>query len=104
MSCTRPGAVTTADIVAYIDGEAGLAVVEHVRECAGCAAEARAAGRVQSRLRGALRRFDCPSAHSLGEYELGVLDAEQQRLLAAHVETCPECAGELRMLRTYLAT
>ena len=53
-------------------------------------------------LRGALHRFDCPTAHALGEYELGLLGPEQRTTAAAHVLECPLCADELRMLRAYM--
>lgn len=59
---------------------------------------------LERRLRQALYRFDCPDAHTLGEYELDVLDAVQRTRVAAHVLECEECTEELRVLRTFLAT
>ena len=53
-------------------------------------------------LRGALHRFDCPTAHTLGEYELDLLAPELRTTVAAHVVDCPRCADELRTLRSFL--
>jgi len=42
----------------------------------------------QQELRRSLYRFDCPDAHTLGEYELDVLDADQRLRIATHVVDC----------------
>jgi len=52
----------------------------------------------------ALYRFDCPSAHTLGEYQLGLLPVEQQTALAAHAVDCDACRAELTTLRNFLQT
>jgi hypothetical protein len=54
-------------------------------------------------LRRSLYRFDCPDAHSLGEYQLDLLDQQQRMLVAAHATECDECRDELHTLRTFLA-
>jgi hypothetical protein len=51
----------------------------------------------------ALYRFACPDPHTLGEYQLDLLDQMQRREVAAHAAECDECRGELEMLRTFLA-
>jgi hypothetical protein len=58
---------------------------------------------MQSELRGFLYRFDCPNAHTLGEYEINALDATQRTLVAAHAVECDECQAELQILRAFLA-
>jgi putative zinc finger protein len=57
----------------------------------------------ESELRRSLYRFDCPDAHTLGEYQLDVLDERQRTQVAAHAAECDECRGELQTLRTFLA-
>ena len=57
----------------------------------------------QEELRRSLYRFDCPDAHTLGEYELDVLDADQRLRIATHVVDCEECRAELHTLREFLA-
>ncbi len=103
MRCSDPEAVTPEDIVAYVDGDAPLRVVEHIRSCASCTAEARRYSRTQALLKAALHRFDCPSPTALGEYNLGLVSVEDRTRIAAHILECPVCAEELRMLRAFLA-
>ncbi len=54
-------------------------------------------------LRRSLYRFDCPDAHTLGEYQLDVLDEVQRTRIAAHAAECDECRAELQTLRAFLA-
>ena len=103
MRCSSPEAVTPEEIVAYVDGDAPSRVVEHIRSCASCAEEAHRYARTQARLRAALHRFDCPSPLALGEYNLGLVSAEDRTRIASHVLECPTCAEELRALRAFLA-
>ncbi len=103
MRCSSPEAVTPEEIVAYVDGDAPPRVVEHIRSCSSCAAEARRYARAQARLRQALHRFDCPTPQTLGEYNLGLVSAEDRVRIAAHVLECSACAEELRTLRAFLA-
>jgi hypothetical protein len=58
--------------------------------------------RLARRLGLLLGRFDCPSAHALGEFELELGPAAERRRIEAHVQGCPLCAGELRVLRELL--
>jgi hypothetical protein len=58
--------------------------------------------RLARRLGLLLGRFDCPSAHALGEFELNLGPAAERRRIEAHVQGCPLCAGELRVLRELL--
>jgi hypothetical protein len=54
-------------------------------------------------LQRSLYRFDCPDAHTLGEYQLDVLEPEQRTRVAAHAVECDECRTELQTLRSFLA-
>jgi hypothetical protein len=54
-------------------------------------------------LRGTLYRFDCPAAHTLGEYQLDLLGREVRATIAAHLTTCPDCRTELATARAFLA-
>jgi hypothetical protein len=104
VSCIEPGAVTPEELVAHADGQRPGHVLAHLRRCSFCRAEARSYGAWQAALRRGLYRFDCPSAHALGEYQLGVLPADEGRQIAAHAADCVVCAAELRTLRSFLAT
>lgn len=57
---------------------------------------------LERHLRRALHRFDCPSAHTVGEYELDLLSPEQRTHTAAHILDCPRCTAELAALRSFL--
>ena len=59
---------------------------------------------LEGELRRSLYRFDCPDPHTLGEYELDVLDPTDRTRIAGHVLECDECRAELTTLRDYLAT
>jgi hypothetical protein len=58
---------------------------------------------LERELRRVLFRFDCPDAHTLGEYQLDLLDAEARTRVAAHAAECDECRAELQMARSFLA-
>jgi hypothetical protein len=60
-------------------------------------------GQFQQELRRSLYRFDCPDAHTLGEYELDLLDPDHRTRIAAHAVDCDECRAELHTLREFLA-
>ena len=51
-----------------------------------------------------LYRFDCPDAHTLGEYALDLVTPDQRTAIASHVTDCDECQTELSTLRAFLAT
>jgi hypothetical protein len=59
---------------------------------------------LQRHMRETLYRFDCPSAHLLGEYQLDVIEPEQRMQVAAHLTQCDDCRIELQGLRTFLDT
>jgi hypothetical protein len=102
MSCLQPGSITPEELVAYVDGEAPARVAEHVRRCRRCRSEVERYASIGRQLGAALRRFDCPSSHRLGEMELGLLPPEERLVVAQHVADCPRCTDELRTLRGFL--
>src|SRR4051794_39365666 len=55
-------------------------------------------------LQRSLYRFDCPDAHTLGEYQLELLEPEQRTRVAVHAIECDACRTELQTLRNYLST
>lgn len=62
-----------------------------------------ASSQIERELHRRLYRFDCPEAHTLGEYHADMLPAEQRMSVAAHLVSCDECRAELQSLRAYLA-
>jgi hypothetical protein len=91
------------ELTAYGDGEASIDVSAHVAGCSICTERAAAYVRTQQDLRRTLYRFDCPSPHTLGEYQLELLEVEQRTSIAAHATECDDCHAELQVLRQYLA-
>jgi hypothetical protein len=89
--------------MAYGDGEAPDSVIAHVAACSTCAEQASSYAHIQVELKRSLFRFDCPEAHTLGEYQLDLLEPEQRRSVAAHVVDCDACSVELQTLRSFLA-
>lgn len=49
-----------------------------------------------------LYRFDCPEAHTLGEYALDLVEAGRRTRIASHTLACEHCSDELATLRAYL--
>ena len=56
----------------------------------------------ERRLRSSVYRFDCPSAQTLGEYELDLVGPEDRTRIAGHVLECSECREDLETLRSFL--
>jgi hypothetical protein len=90
--------------MAISDGLARDQAMAHVERCSTCAERAAGYARIQRELQRWLFRFDCPGAHTLGEFELNLLDSEMRIVVGAHANECTECASELQSLRTFLAT
>src|SRR4051794_5488202 len=90
-------------IVAFIDGSVSPEVASHIQGCATCSSDADALQTAQVRLRQVLHRFDCPDAHRLGEYELGMVSTEERVQIANHALECSYCSDELQTLRGFLA-
>ncbi len=59
---------------------------------------------VERELRRTLYRFDCPDAHTLGEYHLDLLEEQDRVQVAGHAAECDECRTELQTLRSFLAS
>jgi hypothetical protein len=91
------------ELMAYGDGEAAADTLAHVQGCATCTAQVASLTQAQAALTRTLYRFDCPPAHSLGEYQLDLLDPEPRRQVAAHLVDCDACQLEMQTLRGYLA-
>lgn len=102
MLCVKPGAVTPEEILSAVDGEAHAHVLAHLNVCPSCQAAVARYGQMQRHLRRALYRFDCPTPHMLGDFELHLLSPGTQAEVAAHLVACPHCMMELRQLRTFL--
>jgi hypothetical protein len=102
MSCSFPPPLSQDDLSAALDGEASTAVQQHLAQCAYCLERLEEARHMEQRLKGMLLRFDCPTSQALIDFDGGMLDADQATRILYHIETCPRCQEELRVLRHFL--
>lgn len=95
---------TSDQLLAYVDGDTNAPISAHLARCGECHRITVVYALTQRQLREALYRFDCPSAHTLGEYALDLLIDPQRHQIAQHALECSECADELRTARTFFAS
>ena len=102
MECIAPDEITEEQLLAYGDGEADDTTLEHIGRCPYCAERARALAIDQLTLRNLFQRVECPDAHTLGELHLDLLPADEQAAIKDHLESCPDCATEVKDLDRFL--
>jgi hypothetical protein len=102
VTCINPEPLSDADILAFVEGEAGAEIVAHIQQCPHCATLAADYARLQHGLRQRLFRFDCPAAQRLGEFYLDLLPPEQRAEIAAHLERCVRCQDDLEALHQFM--
>jgi hypothetical protein len=96
--CKLPPELDDLALIAAIDGEAETEVLAHLRACPHCAARAHRFADLQGLLRKQLFRIFCPSSETLVAFQQGVLASDQRATLEAHLEDCPHCSREQRLL------
>jgi ribosomal protein L37E len=104
LKCIAPDEITEEQIIAYIDGEADSATRAHIRRCPCCAKRAHEYDLDQQALRALLYRVDCPDAHTLGEYYLGLglLSPADRAVIEEHVRDCSLCLADIAKLERFL--
>ena len=102
MKCIAPSKISDEQLLAYNDDEADQTTLDHVRRCPYCAERARAIAADQLVLRALFFRAECPDAHTLGEFHLGLLSADEQAAIKNHLRTCADCAAEIVDLDHFL--
>jgi hypothetical protein len=102
MECIAPDEITEDQLLAYCDGEADDATLAHIGRCRHCAERVRALNSDYQALRSLLYRVECPDAHTLGEFHLGLLTAEEQAAIEDHLKSCPDCTTEIQNLDRFL--
>lgn len=103
MACVSPPELENRELLAYLDGEGGREVVEHLQRCPHCRERAQQLAQFQDYMIVRMYRAECPSSTELGEHYLGVLPGERTEAIALHLAECPLCKHEVDQLRTYLA-
>ncbi len=103
MECSEPGAIRDEELLAYLAGErVRPAVVQHLAHCQYCSARLAEYRRMELRLTSKLYRWNCPPAHILGEYHLGMLSNEIAAAVRLHLGVCVHCAAEVTALSDFL--
>ena len=102
MKCIAPNEISGEKLLTYGDGEADQSILDHIRCCPYCAQQARAITTDQLALRTLFYRIECPDAHTLGEFHLGLFSADEQAALEDHLRTCADCAAEIADLDHFL--
>lgn len=104
MECSEPGLVRDEELFAYLAGErVRPAVEQHLARCPRCSAQLADFRRMELSLSSKLYRWDCPPSQVLGEYQLGLLDAEATLAVRFHLRSCVGCTAELSTLGEFLA-
>lgn len=103
MTCISPPELDDEQLLAHLDGEADEQIEDHLAQCEHCRVRAEALNQAQKALTARLYRVDCPSPEELGEYQLGMLAAEQRTSMARHLMTCPHCRLEVEQIKIYLS-
>lgn len=96
--CALPPELDDLALIAAADGEADATVLDHLRECAYCAARARHYMELQGALRKQFFRMFCPPVETLIAFHDGSLSTAQHASVAAHLAECPHCRREQHFL------
>ena len=96
--CINPTEIKEGDLMAYVNGTANEAVVQHIRRCPACARQAEELAALQSTLTAKLYRFSCPTPDQLIAYQQGELRGSEKLVVVQHLRQCPHCARELAAL------
>ena len=97
-TCIHPSEIQESDLMAYVDGTADEAVVQHIRRCPACARQAEALATLQATLTAKLYRFSCPTPDQLIAYQQSELRGSEKLVVVQHLRQCPHCARELAAL------
>jgi hypothetical protein len=97
-TCIDPPGINEGDLMAYVDGTADRAVIEHIHRCPACARQAQELAALQATLAARLYRASCPTSDQLIAYQRGELRGNEKLTVAQHLRQCPHCARELAAL------
>jgi hypothetical protein len=97
MSCLIPPELDDGQLLAYLTGNAPVAVHQHLEQCPSCRGRLAIWRDWQSWLTKNLYRTPCPSSLELGEYRLEMLNQEQKASIEQHLTWCHHCRSELQL-------
>ncbi len=94
--------ISEADIMAYLDGECSAELAAQIEADERLMSEISSLREMRGLFAGALYRRECPSSDTLLEYTAGLLNQEETKLIAAHLEGCDLCQPEVGQLQKEL--
>jgi hypothetical protein len=97
-TCIDPTGINEGDLMAYVDGTADQAVIEHIHRCPACARQAQELATLQATLTAKLYRASCPTSDQLIAFQRDELRGSEELTVAQHLRQCPHCARELAVL------
>lgn len=100
-SCAFPPPLTDDQLSQVLDEAAEGEILEHLEGCSLCRARLERLRRFDRALSGKLRRFDCPTAQTLANYSLSLLEPAEAEEIAQHLTYCVRCQQELTMLEAF---
>jgi hypothetical protein len=93
--CVDPTQIQPGDLLALAAGEDRPRARAHLRDCPYCAAQFRACAQLDAWLEAEQYRATCPPTDTLVRWQARLLPAAAELAVAAHVRSCPHCAGEM---------
>lgn len=102
MECSSPPPLTDDQLSAALDQIVAPDVIDHLANCASCAARLEAARLAEQSLKSVLYRWDCPAPQKLADYHVGRPNAGEQRAIVRHLETCARCSEEMAELELFM--
>ncbi|RRR69928.1 MAG: hypothetical protein EI684_14325 [Candidatus Viridilinea halotolerans] len=96
--CSALDRIRTSDLLAALDGEAAVDIVQHLTQCGACREAAVALATELAMLHAMVPRSACPAAEAWLRYHEHLLDEAEQVQLTAHLPTCSACRDELALL------
>ncbi len=94
--CHAKNYISDLDRMAYLEGEAGPEIVEHIESCAFCLQEVAALAAVDALLHDAAEREACPDMDILVQVAAGFQLADQA--VENHIAQCEFCQADLQQL------
>jgi hypothetical protein len=95
VDCVNPAEIKEGDLMAYVDGEAGKGVAEHIHRCPACGQRVEELATLQATLSTRLYRQACPAPEQLIAYHQSGLEGGAALVVGQHLRQCPHCAREL---------
>lgn len=104
MQCNEPSAIDNKELLAYLAGETVKpSVAQHLTTCHYCLSQVEDYRHIELMLTSKLYRWDCPTNHILGEYQLGLLTSDLATAVKVHLSMCTLCTAEIATLTAFLA-